>query len=335
MMKKLTEQLAPLRIARYEFRLWAWDDAVFGALIGSALRGAFGHSLKAVACSARHGDCENCLLASACAYKQIFEPVSEETHDIPRPFIFEPPTPPLTREVSESQTLKLSVKADGLIPFGLTIIGDAIERLPYFISAVKRLAHLGLGAERYKFLLQDAWVKDARGDRYLIYENGESRIEPHGEFIYTLKELTQKRLHELQTGAKISLRLSTPLRIRKRSRLLTKPDFADLFKYSSLRLKAISENYAQPLQYDYLSLIKNSKAVKASKSKLWLHSASRWTNRRKRKLALDGVLGEMVFESGLDKDFLPFLAAGELLHIGSSSSFGFGRYHLNQSEAFT
>lgn len=46
------EQLSALRMARYEFQLQATDALVLQPLLGSTLRGAFGHAWKTLACLA-------------------------------------------------------------------------------------------------------------------------------------------------------------------------------------------------------------------------------------------------------------------------------------------
>lgn len=43
--------------------------------------------------------------------------------------------------------------------------------------------------------------------------------------------------------------------------------------------------------------------------------------------AIRGGIGEMLL-SGIPEKLLPILLAGEILHIGKNTSFGFGRYHI-------
>jgi hypothetical protein len=108
-------------VARYEFRLQAREEVELPALLGSTLRGAFGHALKAIACSVSHQDCRRCLLTDVCLYPTFFESQIEAARDLlgknqsaPRPYIFQPPVPPLTRQISQRQELKLHVAAEGV-----------------------------------------------------------------------------------------------------------------------------------------------------------------------------------------------------------------------------
>ena len=57
----------------------------------------------------------------------------------------------------------------------------------------------------------------------------------------------------------------------------------------------------------------------------------RYSNRQHGKLKLGGFVSEIAYEAAGLAEFLPLLRAGELLHIGGSTSFGLGRYELIES----
>lgn len=135
-MNKIIEQLSNLKIARYRIILQAQEETVLPALLGSALRGAFGHALKAISCCVPHKNCAVYFLSEACLYTTVFAPVSPKMQDIPRPFIFEPPVPPLTKEISEDKVLKLRVAENGKIAFDFILLGETIRKLAFFIYAI-------------------------------------------------------------------------------------------------------------------------------------------------------------------------------------------------------
>ena len=326
-MQNLIKQLKKLKITRYEIRLQALENASLNALIGSALRGAFGHSLKKVACSVQHRECERCILNTACVYPRIFEPSSSRLKNAPRPFVFEPPIPPFTKEISKNKSLILGVEKGEQISFGLTIIGEAQKDLPYFIYAAELFAEKGLGVKRTPFKVSNVCVKDIEEDRYRIYEPSLNYIEPHEEFQYNLSDLLMKYLDNFNYRNEIlKIRFLTPLRIMQNRRIITKITFRDIFKQASLRIKHLTDIYGKSLEYDYKYLMDKAGEVKIIEENTWRHNSERWTNRQNRKLKLDGILGEMEFVSDNFEDFLPILIAGEILNIGSSTSFGFGKF---------
>ena len=323
----LLNQLSEFQLSRFEIVLQSNSETVLPALIGSTLRGAFGHALKAISCSVQHQDCERCLLSEVCLYPSIFEPTStSKFKDVPRPFVFEPPIPPLTCEISENQILKLRIAAGGKISFGLVLVGEATKKLPYFIYAFELMARHGLGALRQSFSISEAFHIDADDCKTLIYEPRQTKILPFQKT--NLAELIKRRLDRVKLTENLKIQFLTPLRIRRNRELLQEINFAEIFKQCSLRLKFLSESYGVPLGYDYQILMKTAETVPTVSDKLWKHALSRRSNRQNKTFDLDGMLGEIDFQHDDFSVFLPFLAACEFLNIGSASSLGLGKYKL-------
>lgn len=326
-MTEILDQLKNLSVSRFEIVLQSQAEAVLPALIGSTLRGAFGHALKAISCSVSHQDCERCFLSEACLYPTVFEPTAaSKIKDIPRPFIFEPPIPPLTREMSENKVLKLRVAEKGKISFGLVLIGENVSKLPYFIYAFELMARHGLGAERQSFSVSEVFHLDVNNCKNLIYTPNLPKVLPFQET--NLAELIEQRLSDIKITRNLKINFQTPLRIRRNRELLEKITFSEIFKQCSLRLKFLSENYGQRLEYDYQTLMKRAEMVEVVSNKLWKHELSRRSNRQNKTFDLDGMLGEIEFQNDDFSIFLPFIVACEYLNIGSASSLGLGKYKL-------
>jgi CRISPR-associated endoribonuclease Cas6 len=330
-MTNLLEQFKNLKLSRFEIVLQSQSEAVLPALIGSTLRGAFGHALKAVSCSVEHQNCEKCFLSDACLYTTIFEPTSPKLKDLPRPFIFEPPIPPLTREISENQTLKLSVAAKGKISFGLTLIGEAAKKLPYFIYAFELMARHGLGASRQSFAVYEVFHIGVNNCKTSIYTPNLPKVLPFQE--NTLADFVSFRLNQLEANASLKIELQTPLRILRKDEygkkyLVENINFGNFFYQCSWRTSLLFQNYGKPLQYDHQTLKTEAESVKTISANLWRHDSKRYSNRQGEKLDLDGMLGEIEFEHAENKEFLPFIVAGEFLLTGSASVFGLGKYEV-------
>ena len=249
-MRLMTPDLEVLKVARYEIHLRACANAVLPPFLGSALRGAFGHALKAVACSMPHGDCGRCLLVERCLYPKLFETSArsrnrasssgartsgfltndavldggdrlqgagrtpengmfawgagrllKKRQDAPRPFIFIPPLPStdsgLFRARDDLLRWRVRVKAGEPVVFGLSLIGDAINDLPYVIYAISLMAQHGFGAERVPFALERVAAITAQGDRQIVYLAQSNRIEEHLSCHSSLGMLTRARLIQL------------------------------------------------------------------------------------------------------------------------------------------
>jgi hypothetical protein len=325
-MTNLLEQFKNLKISRFEIVLQSQSEAVLPTLIGSTLRGAFGHALKAISCSVKHQDCEKCFLSEVCLYSTVFEPTSSsKIKDIPRPFIFDPPIPPFTRDISENQTLKLRIAEKGKISFGLTLIGESVKKLPYFIYAFELMARHGLGVNRQSFSIAEVFGIDANNSKHSIYTPNLSKILPFEKT--SLAELVEHRAKGLTLSNSLKIVFQTPLRIRRNKELLENLTFAEFFKQCSLRLKFIAENYGSRLEYDYQTLAKQSEKIKTTSANIWRHKFLRRSNRQDRTFDLDGMLGEIEFQGDF-AGFLPFITASEFLHIGSASSLGLGKFAI-------
>lgn len=59
---------------RYDITLQVQRPVAWPHFAGSALRGAFGHALRRVACVTGQPHCQGCTLRSQCAYGAVFEP---------------------------------------------------------------------------------------------------------------------------------------------------------------------------------------------------------------------------------------------------------------------
>jgi hypothetical protein len=133
----------------FSFSLEAKDTILLPSYKGSTLRGGFGNAFRRVVCALKKNDCLDCLLKEKCVYSYVFEtPPPRDTKimrkykSAPHPFIIEPP-PEKRHAYTQGER----------ITFGLTLIGKAIDYLPYFIYTFDELGKVGLGKGRGKYFL--------------------------------------------------------------------------------------------------------------------------------------------------------------------------------------
>lgn len=347
------EHLKALSLAQYEFRLVALREGELPPFLGSTFRGSFGYALKAVACSMPHQDCARCLLAERCLYPRLFEPQASQPDGLlkrqqnaPRPFIFEPPLPgqkyssslvnPEIRQAANGKsngqkrlfTEPLRFTSGDELRFGLTLIGPAIEELPYIVYAVSLMARHGFGAQRTPFALLEVSAVDGAATRLKVYTPEMTRLAPH-DVRRNLSELVKDRLAQLRQDDTLRLLFLTPTRIRFQKSVQERLKFEQLVKSLSLRLTMLTQTYgATRLDYDYQALLSQARAVVAQTENLWQQELHRYSNRQEKKIEQDGFMGEAVFTGRAVSELLPLLVAGEFMHIGSGTAFGLGRYRI-------
>ncbi len=139
-----------LPFKKFEFQLIPEEPIILPSYKGSTLRGGFGNAFKRVVCALKKNDCADCILKEKCVYSYIFEtPPPSDTKimrkyiSAPHPFIIEPPP-----ERKRGYTPKDE------ITFGITLIGRAIDYLPYFIYTFDELGKMGIGKGRGRYELK-------------------------------------------------------------------------------------------------------------------------------------------------------------------------------------
>jgi CRISPR/Cas system endoribonuclease Cas6 (RAMP superfamily) len=333
-----THHLDALEMTRYEFRLRSLSEVLLPPFLGSTLRGAFGHALKAVTCSTPHGDCSRCLLVERCVYPRVFETAANhaegllaKSKDAPRPFIFIPPVPNpelgFGRARDDWLRWRMPVTAGEQIVFGLSLFGETIRELPYIVYTISLMAQQGFGVGRAPFALESVAAIDAEGKREHIYTPELVRLRPCVREKTTLGDYVRARLTQIVSSNELTLRFITPTRIRVKGEVTENPTFAKLVSSLSLRLSLLGETHGDaPLGYDYKDIIERTGGVETRFSDLRLVALERFSNRRRGKLGLDGFTGDVRFTGPPLHELMPLIVAGEFVNVGSSTAFGLGRY---------
>ena len=146
-------------------------------------------------------DCRDCTLKAVCPYPYIFETAPFEgaqqlrTYgDVPRPFVIDPLDTRGEYRKGES------------FSFQLTIIGRAIDYLPYFLVSFRELGEMGIGKGRGRFQLT-----------HVRTDNGESIYDGDTQMVHNLDNARSfddiQRETESQKTDELTLRLLTPTRI--------------------------------------------------------------------------------------------------------------------------
>jgi CRISPR-associated endoribonuclease Cas6 len=345
--------MAGLKLARFDVGLRAQESARLPAFSGSTLRGALGHALKKAVCVMDHRDCSNCLVASRCIYPYIFEtpfPVHiarlQREQNAPHPFTLDPPifnrrinirqrvddaTPSSEENHSEPVTKWQSyqkIDAGDEIVFGLTLMGRAIDCLPFVVFAIHEMTQRGLGAGRFRFALNRVdWIA-AANERKTIYTEGAHRLDPPREAA-RLSQLVEARMAEISAVDRLKLRFLTPMRIKVANDLQPQVDFALLVRNLLRRVSLLTAVHGDAeMELDYRGLITRAGEVKTASSDLRWWDLERYSNRQQTSMKIGGFVGSTVYEGAQIEDFLPLIVAGEILRVGRGTSFGLGKYEI-------
>lgn len=298
-------------VARYTLDYQVDQPIRLPDFAGSALRGAFGHSLKRIACVTREPDCRACLLYRSCPYPAVFEtpppltPTRRTFSQIPNPFVVEPP-PLGAREYPSGDRLS----------FSLVLMGPALKQLPLVILAWQRALSRGIGPGEGTAVLKRVEVEGHPG---AVYDPEEGQIHPHPQ-----SQLVPA--HAASTDS-IHLEIQTPLRLQRDGHVLGVPKLEphDLLMGLVRRIAYLCEfQLGTPLDADFMGLNNLAATIQGDKQLHW-HDWTRYSARQKQPMTLGGAMGSWTLRGELTP-FLPFLHLGQWLHAGKNASFGLGRY---------
>jgi len=311
--------------AVFQFHLQASEDLYLPPYKGSALRGGFGYSFRKVCCTMNpQQSCNRCLLNKKCAYAYVFETPQTAHHQIqhqaenyPHPFVIEPPD---TRETH--------LQRGSSLDFALVLIGDSIEFLPYFVFAFDQLGRMGLGKGRGKFGLQTVTSTDPHDptEEARIYDS-QSQILNGNFQIKSFQDLLDESGKMLSD--RIKIRFVTPTRIFAQNKLTRELPFELLIRNLLRRLSLLARIHCgAEWELPYGDIIATAQQrVQTRESNLTWVDWERFSTRQERRMKLGGLVGEVTY-AGLLPPFLPFLLAGQIVHVGKNTAFGLGKYHI-------
>ncbi|MGA9772995.1 MAG: CRISPR system precrRNA processing endoribonuclease RAMP protein Cas6 [Blastocatellia bacterium] len=254
------------------------------------------------------------------------------------------PCAPVLRKASQQETRtsnptpneRLKFAAGDELRFRLTLMGRANDYLSYVIHAVSEMARRGLGAERSGFVLHSVAVLGESGGSETIYTEGNKRALVPLDSVKTLSDLLEARLRGLeQAGVNpsdvVKLRFTTPTRIRVEGDLQTSLNFELLIRNLLRRVSMLMAVHGQSqLDLGYKELIARATRVRINAASLRWHDWQRYSNRQETKMKLGGFIGEIEYTGESITKLLPLIVAGEILHVGTSTSFGLGKYEIVQ-----
>ena len=315
---KTIPEIPPLAYYRLRFHFKAQDDLQLPAFKGSPWRGVFGHALKKTACPFRQATCQTCLLKNQCLYLNLFEtpvsttiaPISSATTHFPHPFIL---TPPLDQR--------------GLIPQGdtftteLTLLAPGFSMLPYLIITFQVMGQHGIGSSAAQFELLLVQVHH-QAQWQTLFDSTQ------GELLALPPPAHSQALADPASSQQLTLQLLTPLHLKINQQLSNELPFQHLIQGLSRRIRHLAQLYSQTTQeINTLPLIEAAAAIRVKHQALHWYEVPRFSQRQQRQMRFVGLLGSVTYQGDLDP-FIPWLNLGEALHLGSLTSFGFGKYQL-------
>ena len=354
-------KLPDLSILRLDFCLRAEEPVALPPFLGSTLRGALGRALKQVFCFVPHGDCARCWFQQACAYQYIFEsknlgniPADElhnnlqKNRDLPHPFVLIAPNPLKKRRSHLSETPNYDknfnedyqpnhFSAGETLDFSLLLTGKAARHWAHVLVAVRLLAENGLGEQpsRVPFALIEAFAHDAYGRRLCVFDKKDPQVLTYGVSPVKLAQIVNLQIgimeERMQTQDENYLQVDflspTSQRILLDGKVNGQISFKSLMKKITERLEYLACLHVEPSQrIDYRPILDGAEDVRVTDKSLRFYRYEQHSERQGRRISRDVFLGKIIYQGERLREYLPFLAAGELLNVGADTSAGLGKF---------
>ena len=284
---------------------------------GGLFRSGLGLFLRQMVCVTGAPACDGCPCLSQCPYPHLFDnPIRpgearlmrRYTH-APHPFVLRPPLDP-----------DRHLPAGRLLRARLTLLASAMPYLPELLEALQRMGQSGSYGGRYRL----ERVRSALTGKELARSDTDGWLRPPPAW-----------LPPAQNGHAFAVRIEflTPLRIRTRGRYNPRPGFMAITHALLRRLHllaavhgggAVSSAWMRPL-------LEAADRIRTRRAQWNLYRWSRTSGRQQAEIPMDGLRGELEAEGEL-APLLPYLLAGQWLHVGSGTSSGMGAYCLTVLE---
>lgn len=317
-------------LARYRFTWRVTHTLALPDYAGSALRGAFGHALRQLACVTKAKECAECPLLAQCPYPQVFSP-----HDIPRtahaddkhwfstmvqipaPYVIEPPA-----------WGRNTLQPDAKFSFNMVLFGDALAQLPLIILAWRRALLRGLTRSEGKAELQRVeWLPDGEHGQ-TIYQESSPVIVAHEATLSTLAPTTPHNVH---------IELVSPLRVQRDKKILSARELtAGIFIRNLIRRVSLLKQFHL---HETTSIVNSADTLAAitalntladnlhDERRLKWQEWKRYSTRQRQEMALGGVMGHWLLKQ-VPPELYTYLYLGQWLHIGKETVFGLGHYRI-------
>lgn len=273
----------------------------------SALRGGMGEALLLQNCIGDR-DCMNCRFTEECiVYRTLYTPMKR----MPA-FMHGLNSIGYLIECENNQT---NFKAGKGFSFYLILFGKNISYFGQYHMAFRQLGIAGIGKHKARYLIRD--IRNAKNIS-IIHQNQVVMSKYHPETVY---EYVQRREKELSlSGYQNEMIFHTPLCLKYQGeyiqRFHTEAIFRAIFRRIMMLDYFVELYIEQPGLEAYPAITKQDSFMRMVK---------RYSTTKKATIRMYGLMGTVQFED-VPQGYLPYILAGELLHIGKNSSFGFGKY---------
>lgn len=290
----------------------------------SALRGGVGQMMIRQNCirpemNRKEEDCINCSCREECLvqrflYTPVTIPPSFSAEKLSMGYLF------------ECENYYEEFREGDLFEFHVTLFGKSRVYFNLLLQAIWALGAKGLGKGKGRFSIIE--ILNSRKESLLLNNSYGMQILKEKYYPETFAGYAQFRMQKLQqNGSQMKLKFQTETTIKYQKQTITQFNMEAIISNLARRVYLFNcfegvemnlENFMEEMLED-LPEIRYQRTVNIQ--------VKRFSSRQMSSMRLEGIKGEVWLDS-LPSRILPYLLAGEVMHIGKNISFGFGRYRV-------
>lgn len=306
-------------IQRYVFNLVATSDIYLPAYSGSVLRGNFGNVLRKTVCFTKQDKCDNCPLIERCSYSRLYNTISQyngKKLKSRHPYVIEP-LEYNRRFIAEGEKFS----------FNMVLFGNSAQDLSLYIFIWEKvfttLGFVSCQKKGYANLL------NVMSNGKLIFDNtiDNSNLD-------ALNHILEIDSSPTQNISEVFIKLITPLRLQGRdsdgkSIIIGTNSFNEKAFIGSILRRSQEFLSAHNLEYNCLNYNDNLDIKLVNKHLSWVKT-KRYSGAQRQEMEFYGVIGNFTLTGTDLANFLPWLELCSYLHLGKSSTFGFGQFYIEK-----
>lgn len=305
-----------IRYVKLHFTLLFPEDAHLPREKVSALRGGMGEMLLRANCI-RNRQCEVCDFESEC----IVQRTLYSRFDVKPEFVTVGDSVGYVLECDNHQEY---FQAGETLKFQMTLFGKTIVYFNQFLQALHALGMQGIGKEKEVFRIVS--VRNIRNQKIL---DG-NQVWMKNYQVDILENYVKYRMEQIaREGIENRLVFQTPASLKYQGEMLQ--EFAVEPIMLAIKRRIYMLDCFEGIFVDIREETKDDIVSPNYPRLLYQEShrgaVERYSNRKNSRMVLKGIKGMMQMDS-IEEEYLPLFLAGEILHIGKNTSFGFGKYRL-------
>jgi hypothetical protein len=229
------------------------------------------------------------------------------------------------------------VESGGRFSFVITLFGEGLRFLPYFVLASPEMGRRGVGPGRGRFELEAISAIDPlKGEVEAVWQRGENLVRPPaGRLSWeTALAASQQAAGGLEKNPALQIDFLTPTRLIEDNALLKSPDFGVLFRRLLKRIDELAEQFCGQgprSSHEIEALHTAADRVRLVESEVAWTELWGPSNRTGRRTPMGGFTGRTVYRARDWSPLLPWLVMGQGVQAGKLAVKGNGVFQSGLS----